>query len=74
MNDDNNKLNINIQNEYQTTTKIKNKFNESHNVGLEVIDNLIKKIDGEWEFVQLNNNVIVTVNIPVNYNNRFRFI
>tara|TARA_B100001093_G_scaffold498082_1_gene545749 strand:- start:88 stop:729 length:642 start_codon:yes stop_codon:yes gene_type:complete len=74
LNDDNKKLNINIQNEYQTTPCLKTKFNESHNVGLQVIDNLIKKINGEWDFIQLNNNVIVMVNIPVNFIQRFKFL
>jgi len=74
LNDDNKKLNINIQNEYQTTPCLTNKFNESHNIGLEVIDQLVKKINGEWDFFQLNNNVIVMVNIPVNFIRRFRFL
>lgn len=74
LNNDNNKLNISIQNEYQTTQLLKNKFMESHNIGLEVIDQLVKKIDGEWDFLQLNNKVIVMVNIPVNFIQRFRFL
>jgi signal transduction histidine kinase len=74
LNNDNNKLNISIQNEYQTTQLLKNKFMESHNIGLEVIDQLVKKIDGDWDFLQLNNKVIVMVNIPVNYIHRFGFI
>ena len=47
---------------------------ESHNIGLEVIDELVKKIHGEWDFLQLNNKVIVMVNIPVNFIQRFRFL
>lgn len=74
LNNDNNKLNISIQNEYQTTQLLKNKFMESHNIGLEVIDELVKKIHGEWDFLQLNNKVIVMVNIPVNFIQRFRFL